>query len=145
MVRLENILKISLQDVLKMSWRRLEGALNRSWRRLEDVLKTYDQNKYNWSWPKRLKDVLKSSFEEVRLRRTYSSWWRHPDDVFWRRRRKTSSGRLHQNKCLLGGLPFLIIFLSGTEKVIYFSVFSPKQSILPLNFSASSLITEWKS
>ena len=32
---------------------------------------------------------------------------------------------------------FLISFFSGTENVMYFSVFSPKQSIFPLNFSAN--------
>ena len=36
-------------------------------------------------------------------------------------------------------LPFSFI-LSGAEKVIYFSMFSPKQSILPLNSSDNSLI-----
>ena len=41
MIRLENVLKISLQDVLKMSWRRLEDVFKTSWRRLEDVLKTF--------------------------------------------------------------------------------------------------------
>ena len=39
------------------------------------------------------------------------------------------------------GLPFLCSFLTGAEKVIYFSVFSPKQSQLPLNsFTTSSII-----
>ena len=66
MIRLENILKISLQggledflktflqDVLKMSWKRLEDVLARrledvletSWKRLEDLLKTYSQDEY---------------------------------------------------------------------------------------------------
>ena len=37
------------------------------------------------------------------------------------------------------GLPFLCSFLTGAEKVIYFSVFFPKQSQLPLNsFTTSS-------
>ena len=44
MICLQNILKASLQDVLKMSWRRLEDAFKTSWRRLEDVLKTFLQN-----------------------------------------------------------------------------------------------------
>ena len=127
MVRLENVLKIFLQDVLKMSWRhlddvfktswrRLENALKRSWRRFEDVFKT------SWRcledvFARRLEDVLKTSWrrmaktnilvltktssEDVRLRRTYSSW-RRLEDVFWRRRWKTSSRRLHQDECLLG-------------------------------------------
>ena len=46
--------------------------------------------------------LTKMSSEDVRLRRTYSSWSRRLEDVFWRRRRKTSSRRLHQDKCLLG-------------------------------------------
>ena len=37
-------------------------------------------------------------------------------------------------------LPLSSSFLNGTEKVIYFSVFSLKHSNCPLNFSASSLI-----
>ena len=37
-------------------------------------------------------------------------------------------------------LPFSFIILSGAEKVIYFSMFSPKQSRLPLNSSDNSLI-----
>ena len=38
-------------------------------------------------------------------------------------------------------LPFLCSFLIGAKKVIYFSVFSPKQSQLPLNsFTTSSII-----
>ena len=36
-------------------------------------------------------------------------------------------------------------FLIGTEKVIYFSVFSPKHSNSPLTSSANSLIRKWKS
>ena len=54
MIRLENALKISLQDVLKMSWGRLEDVLKTflqdvlktSSERLEDVMKTYGQDEY---------------------------------------------------------------------------------------------------
>ena len=131
MVRLANVLKISLQDVLKTSWRRLEEVLKTFWRRLEDVFKTSWRRLGKTSWrrlgktsskrleaSKRLEDVLKTyaqdeyigldqdvlktSSEDVRLSRTYSSWPRHFEDVFWRRRRKTSSRRLHQDECLLG-------------------------------------------
>ena len=35
---------------------------------------------------------------------------------------------------------FSIFFFSGTENVIYFSVFSPKQSKLPSNSLTNSLI-----
>ena len=140
MIRLENVLKISLQDVLKtswrcledvfqdvlkmfwrrledisqdvlkMCWRYLEDVFKTSWRRLEDVLKT--------SW-KRLEDVLKTSSEDVRLRRTYSSWSRRLEDVFWRQRRKTSSRRFHQDECLLGCM-FWRNF--GGSASLYFSI-----------------------
>ena len=118
MVRLENTLKISLQDVLKTSWSLLEEVLKKFWRRLEDVFKT--------SW-RCLEDVLKTSWrhmaktnilvltktssEDARLRRTYSSW-RRLEDVFWRRRWKTSSRRLHQDECLLGLRGYNIQFTS---------------------------------
>ena len=63
MIRLENVLKISLQDVLKTSWRCLEDVfqdvLKTFWRRLEDVLKTFLQDVLKTSW-KRLEDVLKT-------------------------------------------------------------------------------------
>ena len=101
MIHLQNILKASLQDVLKMSWRRfcrrLEDVLKTflqgrrlgktSWRRLENILKTYGQDEYIGLD----QDVLKTSSEDVRLRRTYSSWSRRllkTKDVF-----KTSSSR----------------------------------------------------
>ena len=93
MIRLENFLKISLQDVLKtsskplegvfqdvlkafwrrlgkMSWRRPDDVLKTPWRRLEDVW----PRRIYWSWPRRL--------EDVRLRRTYSSWSRRLEGVF---------------------------------------------------------------
>ena len=113
MIRFENVLKISLQEVLKASWRRLEDVLKTF---LQDVLKTSWQDvlktswrhledawpkRIYWSWPRRFEDVLKTSSEDVRLRRTYSSWSRRlpktkTKDVF-----KTSSRRLHQDECLL--------------------------------------------
>ena len=116
MIRLENVLKIFLQDLLKTSSKRLEDVLKiywkrfckTSWRRHENVLKTSWQERrlegilkmswrslkdiwprrIYWSWPRRLEDVLKTSSEDVRLRRTYSSWSRRLKDVF-----KTSSSR----------------------------------------------------
>ena len=75
--RLEDVLKISwrrfcktswrrFKDVLKMSWRRLEDVFKTSWRLLEDVLKTF------------LQDVLKTSW------RCYGKTsWRRLEDV-WR-------------------------------------------------------------
>ena len=110
MIRFENVLKRSLKDVLKMSWRCIENALKMSWRRfcktswrrLEDVLKT--------SW-KRHGDVLKMFWrrfcktfwrrlEDVWPRRLYCSWSRHLENVLktssedaWVRRRYSSWSR----------------------------------------------------
>ena len=93
MVRLENALMISLQDLLKMSWRHFKDVFKTSWRCLEDALKRFWRHlkdiwprQIYWSWPRLLEDVLKTSSEDVRLRRTYSSWSRRLEDVF-----KTSS------------------------------------------------------
>ena len=109
MIRLENVTKISLQDVLKASWRCLEDVFAR---RLKDVLKTswlcledgWPIRIY-WSWSNRLEevmktsseDVLKTSSEDIRLRRTYLSWSRrlHEDE---RRRQDV----LHQDEYLSG-------------------------------------------
>ena len=127
MIRLENVLKIPLQDFLKTSWRcledvfarTLEDVLTKSWRCLEDVL------------ARRLEDVLKTSWRRIAktniLVLTKTSW-RRLEDVFWRRKAKanifvliktswrrllktktkdvfkTSSKRLHQDECLVGSL-----------------------------------------
>ena len=84
MVRLENVLKISLQDILKMSWRHLEDVFKTSWRRLEDALKR--------SW-RRLENVLKTSWRRIAktniLVLTKTSW-RRLEDVFWRRKAKAN-------------------------------------------------------
>ena len=110
MIRLENVLKISLQDLLKMSWRRLQNVLKMSWRcfckaSFEDFLKTSWQDVLKTSWS-HLENFLKTPWrrmaktnilvmtktswrrlEDVRLRWTHSSWSRRLEDVFWRRRR----------------------------------------------------------
>ena len=99
MIRLENGLKISLQDLLKMSWRRLQNVLKMSWRcfckaSFEDFLKTSWQDVLKTSWS-HLENFLKTPWrrmaktnilvmtktswrrlEDVRLRRTHSSWSR---------------------------------------------------------------------
>ena len=84
MIHLENVLKISMQDILKMSWRRLKT----SWRRLEDVLKTFWRRledvwprRIYWSWSRRLEEVLKTSSEDEDERRLQdvfiktNVWW----------------------------------------------------------------------
>ena len=113
MIRLENVLKISFQDVFKNSWtrfedvlgRRLKNVLKTSLERLEDVLKTFLQDvlKRKTSWKRledllarRLKYVFKASsrhLEDVWPRRIFWSWARRLEDFLWRRRRKTSSSR----------------------------------------------------
>ena len=107
MIRLENVLKTSLEDVLKMFWRRFPKTSLKRFddilaRHLEDVLKTFLKT----SWQDLLKtygqdeniglhqDVLKTSLEDVWLWRLYSSWSRRLEDVFWRGRQKTSLRRL---------------------------------------------------
>ena len=98
MIRLENVWKTSLQDVLKMYWRRLEYVLNMSqrpfcktsWKRLEDILKRYGQDDYIGLD----QDVIWRRMSKV----NYSSWSRRLEDVFWRQRWKTSSRRLHQGQ-----------------------------------------------
>ena len=92
MIRLENVLKISLQDVLKMSWRRLQNVLKTSWRCLEDVFARRLEDVLKTSW-RRLEDVLKTSWrrlEDIWPRRIYWSWSRRLEDVFWRRMSKVN-------------------------------------------------------
>ena len=98
MIRLENVLKISLQDVLKMSWRRLEDVFKTSWRRLANALKTSWRRlediwprRIYWSWPRRLQDVLKTSWrclEDVfakRLEDVLKTSWRCLGKTSWKR------------------------------------------------------------
>ena len=86
MIRLENVLKTSFQDVLKMSWRRLGEAFRKSWR---GFCKT-SQGRLKTSWrclgktPWRcLEDVLKTSPELLQIvlkmswRRLCKTFWRH--------------------------------------------------------------------
>ena len=89
MIRLESVLKASLQDVLKTSSKRLEGVLKMSWsledvlktfwRRLENVLKMFLQDVLKKSWrsfddalARRLEDVLKTFLQDV-----LKTFWRH--------------------------------------------------------------------
>ena len=112
MIPLQNILKASLQDVLKMSWTRLcrpledvfktswrrlgktswgslENVLKMSWRRLEDVW----PRRIYWSWSRRLEDVFRRRMTKANIFVLIKTSWRRLEDVFWRRRRKTSSSR----------------------------------------------------
>ena len=114
------------QDALKMFWRRLQNVLKTSWRCLEDVFARRLENVLKTPWRCIAKTnilcLTKTSwrrFEDVRLRRTYSSWSRcllktRTKDVF-----RTSSGRLHQDECLLGllskDMKSLIIWSSHTR------------------------------
>ena len=120
--RLEDIFAGNLEDVLKTSWRRLQNVLKTSWRRLEDI---WPRQIY-WSWPRRLEDVLKTSSENVRLRRTYSYWSSllktMTKDVF-----KTSSRRLHQDQCLLGKNFYatFLLYLKSFVPVLKLDVLQP--------------------
>ena len=86
--RLENVFKTSWRFLENLFVRRLEDVLKTFWRRLENVFKT--------SWRRMTKTnilvLIKTSSEEVWVRRIYSSWWRRLQkkmkDVF-----KTPSSR----------------------------------------------------
>ena len=93
MIRLEQVLKSSLQDVLKTSSKRLE-----------DVLKTFLRDVLKTSWRRMIKTnilvLIKTSSEDVCIRWIYSSWSRRletsPEDKDERRLQdvfKTSSSR----------------------------------------------------
>ena len=85
--RLKDVLKTFLQDVLKTVWRCPKDVLKTSWRRLEDVW----QRRIYWSWSRRLKNVLSRALKTK------------TKDVF-----KKSSGRLHQEECLLGRVYYIL-------------------------------------
>ena len=103
MIRLENFLRVSLQGVLKMPWRRLQNVLKASWRCLEDALKTSCRNVFNASsrclqdvlkTPSRcLQDVLKTSWRRIAKTNILvlsKTSWRRLEDVFWRRMTKVN-------------------------------------------------------
>ena len=79
----------------KDPWRRFENVLKTSWRCLEDTFARRLKDKLKTSWRRMTKTsilvLIKTSSEDVGVRRIYSSWWRRLEDVFWTRTRKTSS------------------------------------------------------
>ena len=96
-----------LEDVLKTFWRCL-GKTSRRFleddfaRRLEDVLKTYGQDKYiGFDQDARRRMSKTNIFVLIKTS------WRSLQDIFWRRRRKTSSRPLQdifiKTNVLLGG------------------------------------------
>ena len=106
---LEDAFVRPLEDVLKMSWRRLsktfwgclkdiltrlEEVLKTCWKRLEDVLKTYNQDEY-WI----VQDILKTSSEDVWLRRICSSWWRRLKTSSEERQKKTKDAFIKTHVC----------------------------------------------
>ena len=146
MTRLEKVLKTSLQDVLKMSWRRFQNVLKTSWRRLEDdcarrladifarrledLLKTSSKYLSKTSW-RCLEDILKTSWR--RLEDIWQDEYIGLDqDVFWWRMCmvnifvliKTSSEDederrlqdLYQDDCLLGYIPMLYVTKMTQDK-----------------------------
>ena len=135
MIRLQNVLRMSSRRICETSWRCL-GKM--SWKRLDDV------------FARRLENVLKTScrcLEDVWIRRIYWSWPRHLEDVFWRRminknifvfikmswrrKRKTSLRRLHQDECLLG--VNTIILNKNTDTVILLEKITVEKSSLKNN------------
>ena len=118
MIRLQNVLKISFEDVLKMSSKRLEDVLNlkmswrrfckTSWRRIENVLARRLEDVLKTS-SKRLEDPLKTYGQDEYIGLDHDVFWRRMakanmfvliktswrrlEDALWRRRWKTSSSR----------------------------------------------------
>ena len=80
--------------VFKTPWIYLDKT---SWKCVEDVLKTYGQDKYIGLD----QDVLKTSSEDVRLRRTYLSWSRRLQDILKMSSKDEDERRLHEDECLL--------------------------------------------
>ena len=124
--RLEGVLKTfwrRLEDVFKTSWRYLEYVLKTSWRRLEYVLKTYGQDKHTGLD----QDVLKTSSEDVRLRRTYSSWSARLEDENERRLqdvfKMSSSRRMFAGKPNFTKLVILLIPNSLLNKQVSWRIF----------------------
>ena len=81
MIPLQNILKASLQDVLKMSWTRLSDLLKMFSKRLEDALARRLEEVLKTFW-KRLEDVLKTYGQDEYIGLD--------QDVFWRQRTKAN-------------------------------------------------------
>ena len=81
-IRSESALKTSLQDVLKMSWRRLQNVSKASWRCLEDVLKM-SWRRFCKTSRRRFEDVLKMSWR--RLENALKMSWRRFSNTSWRR------------------------------------------------------------
>ena len=127
-----------LEDVLKTSWRCLKDVLARflfkmSWRHLEDVFKKSGRRMTKTN----ILVLIKTSSEDVWVRRIYSSW-RCLEDVFWRQRQKTSSRRLHQDDCLLGINCFHLKFKNIRSK--NFLQITIKVSVAEFIFSKISCI-----
>ena len=109
MIRLQNVLKMSWRRICKTSWRRFEDVLKMSWRGLENVLKTSWRRledlwtrRIYWSWQRRLEYVLKTSFEDKDER------------------------RLHQDECLLGKICSIIINIKELFHHILSMIFQEK-------------------
>ena len=120
-MRFENVLKISLLDVLKMSWRHLEDVFKTSLKRLEDLLKAFLQDVLK-RFSKRLQNVLKTSWQDEYIGLDQDVFWRGKAKVnifvfiktSWRRLLKTktkdvfktSSRRLHQDEYFQGSFQY---------------------------------------
>ena len=90
MIRRKNVLKTSLQDILK-SWRRLQNVFKTSWRCLEDVFERHLEDvlarrQLKMSW-RRLQIVLKTSWRRLQNVKTF---FQEVSKTSWRRMAKTN-------------------------------------------------------
>ena len=94
-----------VQDVLKLSQKRLQDFFKMCSRFLEDVLKNSCRHLNKTSW-RRFENVLKTSWRHMAkaiILILIKTSWIHLEILLWRQRQKTSWRRLYHNKCLLVG------------------------------------------
>ena len=140
----ENVLKRSLKDVLKTSWKRFQNVLMTSWRCFEDVLKTFLKDVLNTSWrhfedvlARLLKDFLKTTLK--RLKDVLTTYNQHDyigldQDIL-----KTSWRRMSY---LGQSTPFYAILLYS---LFYVCISLPSLSLFPLfRFLSVKCTIQWK-
>ena len=87
MIRLGNVLKISLQDILKTSTKCLKGVLKMSWSRF--CMTSWKRLETSWRRTSKMNILI--------LTKTF---WRHLVDVFWTRKAKVNIFVLIKTSCL---------------------------------------------
>ena len=140
-ISLENVLKMSwrcfqnvlktpwrrLGDLLETSWRRFQNILKKSWRCLKDVLKTYDQEEY----VDLDQDVFWRRMSKANTFVLIKTSWRRLEDVFWRRLslsilKSLLISSLDLNNCFPWSWITFIYFLSRSSIAFafFFKIFS---------------------